>query len=147
MLSNWLKFLTFTYVCLPKEEAVPGVSLTARVKQNVASFIAGRPTVSARRSNKRKPKTDDVKRANLVCEKIDEGNLKAAIQTLLSEDSLAPANHETLSLLKEKHPPRLQPITQTSAAHPSFKCTPQEVLRAVKTFPVRSSGGYRRPPS
>ena len=32
-------------------------------------------------------------------------------------------------------------MTQTSALHPSFKCTPQEVLRAVKTFPVGSSGG------
>lgn len=79
-----------------------------------------------------------------VTAKIEDGNIKAALRIICSEDKPAPDNIETLSALMDKHP------VSTSGGHVSslvssqaisFQASEEDVLGAIRSFPAGSSGG------
>ena len=81
--------------------------------------------------------------SHAITSKLEDGNLRAAIRLLCSDDTLAAPCEENLIKLQEKHP-------QASSTHASFPdpsvSTPllvdeSDVQKAVLSFPVGSSGG------
>ena len=73
--------------------------------------------------------------------KIEDGNIKAAIRILTSEDK--PNSAETLLNLQDKHPRsaaynRLPP---NDNLHKPLQVTEADILQAIRSFPAGSSGG------
>jgi len=74
---------------------------------------------------------------------LEEGNIRAAVRLLLSDEPLATPSEISVSKLRAKHPPSsLSPeeICPTTAALPLI-VSADEVLKAVSSFPTGSSGG------
>ena len=84
-------------------------------------------------------------RAKAVTSKLEEGNCKAAIRLICSDDRPATDSAETLDALRVKHPP--------SAPNRRILCSPDDVrfdaiqifdkniVDAVRSFPAGSAGG------
>ena len=84
--------------------------------------------------------------AAAVRSKLEAGNFKAAIRILCSEEAPAPADHITLQALRNKHPGpttnRRVPVDPTGNSRFSpLQVNPGDVKRAMRTFPLGSSGG------
>ena len=84
--------------------------------------------------------------ASAVASKLEDGNYKAAIRLICSEDKPAKENAVTLSALKMKHP--AAPNDRRPQCHPSsstrfepLQITVADIKTAVRTFPPGSTGG------
>jgi len=81
--------------------------------------------------------------ASAVASKLEDGNYKAAIRLVCSEDK---ENAETYAALQAKHPPA--PLDRRPLCHPSsstrfepLQVTAVDIKNAVRTFPPGSTGG------
>ena len=74
-------------------------------------------------------------------------NFKAAIRILCTEEAPAPVDHITLQALRNKHPGpatnRHTPVDPSGSnlRFSPLQVSPEDVKRALRTFPLRSSGG------
>src|SRR5206468_2565242 len=79
-----------------------------------------------------------------VTAKIEEGNIKAALRILCSEDMPAPDNSDTVSKLRDIHPsPAVSDFTHSITPLPctTFQASEADVIKAIRSFPSGSSGG------
>ena len=90
----------------------------------------------------KKPRDANQIMAAAVTAKIEEGNLKAAVRILCSDEQPAEPTLETLEKLQKKHPVR---STDRRDAPPleqlSLSVDKSLVLKAIRSFPNGSSGG------
>ena len=81
--------------------------------------------------------------AAAVTSKLEDGNLRAAIHLLCSDDAVAPHNIETLNALSHKHPQaphdRVFPSRPNDAV--AFQVSENDVRDVMRSFPAGSSGG------
>ena len=81
--------------------------------------------------------------AAAVAAKIEDGNIKAAIRMLSSEEKPATDVDATYAKLLERHP--VPPADRLPAPDPrgieAIQVTEEDVLKAVRTFPAGSAGG------
>ena len=81
--------------------------------------------------------------AAAISSKIEDGNIRAAVRILCSEDKPATVSEETFNKLLAKHPSA--PCDRRSFPDPWSTTVLQveevEVLKALKSFPAGSSGG------
>ena len=91
----------------------------------------------------REVKDDNQNLASIVTSKIEDGNIKAAIRIMLSDDRPAENNAETLQLLTERHPPAAPNRRQIPDPEhfPVAQFTEEDICTAIRTFPAGSSGG------
>ena len=84
--------------------------------------------------------------ATAVTTKIEDGNIKAAIRILSSDDSLAPDCEETVNALRRRHPAAAPDRTANPDPHsfPSLAVSEKEVNEAIRSFPAGSAGGPDR---
>ena len=78
-----------------------------------------------------------------VTSKIEDGNIKAAIRIICSEDKPALDNKDTFTKLTDKHPKAAHVKKSIPAPEtlPALQVTEAEVLKAIKSFPPGSAGG------
>ena len=78
-----------------------------------------------------------------VSSKIEDGNIKAAVRLVCSDDTIAPENQDTLEKLTDKHPsaPTDQKIMQLDCSTTQYHVTEADVLKAIRSFPAGSCGG------
>ena len=80
-----------------------------------------------------------------VASKLEEGDFKGAVRLASSEDSVAEPNDRTLQALKEKHPAPHPNYSPPPAPAPTegqaIQVSPEEVARAIRSFPCGSEGG------
>jgi hypothetical protein len=81
--------------------------------------------------------------AQAVAAKLEDGNLRAAIRILVSDDAPAEPSLEGLAKLQEKHPPASLIVSEIPIPQEDSHMTVAEadVLKAVMSFPAGSSGG------
>jgi hypothetical protein len=101
-----------------------------------------RPVRTTRRSD---AETDQYL-AKAVSSKLEEGNIKAAVRLVCSEDKPAPNTAETLSALKKKHPPappdRRPGCSPDSPRFDALHISDTDLVSAViRSFPAGSAGG------
>ena len=77
--------------------------------------------------------------------KIEDGNIRAAVRIICSDDALASDSPETRGTLIDKHPPvptdcHIQPGV-TDGSVPALQVDEGDVRRAIDSFPLGSSGG------
>ena len=78
--------------------------------------------------------------ASAVSKKLDEGYIRGAVRLVSSSDKVAPFNEETLSKLREKHPPRPNDRKKvpTTDDVPPLQVDINEVRSAIKSFSAGS---------
>src|SRR2546425_6487636 len=81
--------------------------------------------------------------AKRVSAKLEEGNLKAAIRLMISEDSVSSPSAAVLASLQDKHPPSSSGsvVLPSPDASASFIVSEDMVKKAIMSFPAGSSGG------
>jgi len=91
-------------------------------------------------------RNDDLTRAKVATLKLAEGDVKAAVRTLCSEDVIAPSDSKTLEELRIRHPAPPKDVRQVdylkrTDVEPLF-ISYEQVREAIRSFPASSSGGY-----
>jgi hypothetical protein len=78
--------------------------------------------------------------------KLEDGNIRAAIRIMSSDDKLAPDCKETIDALRERHPPASGDYTNVPDPHDFTPCNVSEddVAAAIRSFPAGSAGGPDR---
>jgi len=96
------------------------------------------PTLNARRQ---KSSSSTISQA--VSAKLEDGNVRAAIRLLMSEDSPAAPSPQSLKEIREKHPPSSSGLTDlpTPRSQQCVCADEAEVRQAVLSFPAGSAGG------
>jgi hypothetical protein len=115
-------------------------NLTATLKKRLATDDYTSSTIRIRKTC---VKSDMEALAATVSSKIDDGNIKAALRILTSEDKQAIVNEDTIKALHTKHPAaaagrRPSPIPNDYAA---LQVTETVVQAVIKSFPAGSAGG------
>jgi hypothetical protein len=90
----------------------------------------------------RKRNADELPAA-AVAAKIEDGNIKAAVRMLSTEEKPATDVDATYNKLLERHParhPGRLPSADPSGV-PAIQVTEEDVVKAVRTFPAGSAGG------
>ena len=87
--------------------------------------------------------SDDEVLAQAKASKLKDGNIRAAIRILCSDDTQATPSAETLSKLQEKHPQSSLTPGSLSAllVDSAVQVIESDVRKAVLSFPAGSSGG------
>lgn len=84
--------------------------------------------------------------ARLVKSKVEDGNLRAAVRILTSDDGLAESNESTFQQLLEKHPPanplrNFSALPDRTATGNPLQVSEDDVRRTIRSFPAGSAGG------
>jgi hypothetical protein len=142
--DNWLAILNWggTILCAPKRGGSKH-NLTSCIKKRISDFSQldrGQPSASNRA--KRKPGSADSVLAQAVSAKLEDGNLKAAIRLLVSDDVPAVPSMEGLAKLQQKHPPATFDASSLPAPTPNgnLSVAESDVQKALVSFPAGSSG-------
>ena len=103
------------------------------------------PVNSRGRRTRRPPQDPTEFWASRVSMKLEEGDFRGAVRLACSEDTITASNDATFAVLQLKHPPphpdsSIPPLLQDTAA-PSLYVSIEEVAKAIRSFPVGSSGG------
>jgi hypothetical protein len=81
--------------------------------------------------------------AAAVRSKLEDGNIKAAVRIICSDEMPAPNNQATLDALRRRHPSA--PVDQCNLPNPStystLQITEDDIIKAIRSFPVGSSAG------
>jgi hypothetical protein len=121
-------------------------------RHNLASTLKKRNAASSQpatddtqeRTHRRPGKANsDHSLATAVMTKIEDGNIKAAVRIITSDDRPAENSAETLQALRERHPlahSDRQPLPDPSQL-PAVQFTEIDVAAAIRSFPAGSSGG------
>ena len=140
---HWCNLLAFApaVLCQPPRGGRGG-NTTKLIKQRVSEF-AGPASIHSRIENPpRNSSGSDAHLAAVVSSKLEQGNFKAAVRLICSEDSPAALSSSTINLLKEKHP--AAPANRRPPPNPlDYSLTVDHacILQAIKSFPSGSSGG------
>ena len=141
--KNWLAVLKWgsSILAVPKR-AGKRHNVTSVIKKRIASFpdsvVHDQVTSTQSRD---KPASSLL--AQAVSAKLEDGNLRAAIRIICSDDSPAQPSRESAQKLQEKHPPASGGLDDLPAINPDkvLAVTETEVRQAVLSFPAGSSGG------
>ena len=117
-------------------------SLATQVRKNIVAF----PNTTADENRKAVKKKGGSDTARFVSQKIDDGNIKAAIRILASNDSVLRPNDETYGKLKDKHPERKVTDTEIPGEIETPPCVVSSatVKKCIKSFPSGSAPGPDR---
>ena len=118
-------------------------NLSSTVKKRISSFSVGvTPAQSTDNSHNRRATSNNTL-SQAIAAKLEDGNVRAAIRLLISDDTAAAPSVESLAKLKEKHPVSSLQATAlpTSQQSRCLSVEESEVRRAVLTFPAGSAGG------
>jgi hypothetical protein len=119
-------------------------------RHNLVSVIKKRMDESAPKEQRpvnitagRKKRDANELLAAAVTAKVEDGNIRAAIRILCSEEKPATDTNATYAKLLERHP--APPINRIPVADPTdvdaIQVSEREVMQAIRTFPAGSSGG------
>ena len=144
-LDDWLHLLNFGKVVLiAPPRAGKRISLPNIIKKRTICYSNSTDVPhSFKDTRTRSIRKNFDSLSSIIRSKIEDGNMRAAVRLLCSDDSLAADNSETLRSLQEKHPSRID-ILPAPADHvltQALQVTQDEILKAVRSFPAGSAGG------
>ena len=148
IVDNWLAVLNWSQsILVTPKRGGKRHNLVSLIRKRIDSFL-GLPTSidsssSSRSTSVHSIKTDASLLAQAVSSKLEDGNLKAAIRILNSDEGPVKPSAESLQQLKEKHPPGSGGLTNLPDVNPVnvLSVSDNEVRSAVQSFPAGSSGG------
>jgi hypothetical protein len=146
--SNWVSVLNWPAAILqPPKRSGKRHNLCAIIKNRISGFLGtvSSPADIQSRANHSHRSTlpSSTLLSHAVAAKLEDGNLRAAIRILTSEEAPEPPSSESVAKLQEKHPPasELDSSLPSTSQFPSLAVNEEEVRHAVLSFPGGSSGG------
>ena len=143
--SNWLALLNWSgfILCAPKRGGKRN-NLTSCIKKRVSSYSTNTATQKPDVESlppKRKSGPATVQIAQAVTAKLEEGNMKAAIRLLVSDDTPALPSADGLAKLKAKHPPAslVASSLPTPGSDGLLSVDEADVRRALMSFSARNT--------
>ena len=144
--THWKAVLNWSgSVLFPAKRGGKRHNLTATIKNRLTSFQSSAAVPqNASPTFQRRNEDADSQLARVVAAKLEDGNLRADVRILCSEDSPAQPSLDGLARLQAKHPP----ATLSCSDLPSPDgCQPleveeSEVRKAILSFPAGSAGGH-----
>jgi len=142
--DNWLAIFDWSgSILLPPKRGGKRHNLASTIKKRICSFSHSSQSVDSVAAPSSRRLSDDAILAQVIAAKLEDGNIRAAIRILCSDDTPAAPSEETLARLQEKHPK--SSIIQGSLFAPTVDSALQvvesDVRKAVLSFPAGSSGG------
>ena len=140
---GWNYYNSFPDVLLKPARGGKRHNLTNTIKSRCADNKTGHNIVSNIETTSHRKCNLEATLAAAVSSKIEDGNLKAAIRLLCSEETVAPFDSDTHAQLRAKHPPSSLHPSQIEPpdGFPSLILIGEDVADAVRSFPAGSSGG------
>ena len=145
--NAWSLLLNFGAVVLAKPSSSDQhTSLSTIIKKRVINYLQHDQSTGNNftgRQLQRNTCTDE-KLSKLITAKIEDGNIRAALRILFSDDTTAENNDDTYNKLLERHPKAAsaRPITSCLTSDDySLQVSIDEVSKATRSFPTGSSGG------
>ena len=142
--ANWLKVFNWGHIILhqPKRGGRRH-NLSSVIKRRLSAYSAegGTPGVS---EIVQQHKYSTATLSQAVAAKLEDGNVRAAVRMLMSDDSPASPSPEYLKALNEKHPAASSTLSDLPAPQLSEHCLSvdeNEIRRAALSFPAGSAGG------
>ena len=145
----WGKLLSFGFMGIRQpmpntESDGHGVSLTTRVKRQLAAFMDEDSLIAPVGGAQTKELTNEVRLGKSVASKFADGDIKGAVRLLASSDDVAPQNGQTLGLLQQKHPSA--PVDLSLPEPPEDDFAPavasvEDIRKALASFGPGSAGG------
>ena len=145
---SWNRLFQFATSCLRlPHRGNPHQSLASKIKDQLREealpLVYGNPSLSKRK----KPGDPLEGLARQVSRKIEDGDVRVAICLASSEDTLADFSDNTFTALQAKHPLphpdcNIPPVPIVSSG--CLEVTAGAVVRAIKSFPNSSAGGFDR---
>jgi len=144
--SNWIKLFNWGSTVLhPSKRDRRRHSLSKTIKQQISLYAAGHADSDL--ANTSQSAKQHRRSTTMLCQaisaKLEDGNVRAAIRILMSEDSPTVPSAESLQALRQKHPPASSSLSNLPSAQ-SVQCMSvdeDEVRLAVLSFPPGSAGG------
>ena len=142
-LDAWSKLLHFGANTLQKPARTGERHNLTNIIKNRLDESRPRETRPANSNSFRKKRNADDLLAAAVTAKVEDGNLKAAIKILCSDEKPATDTDATYAKLQERHP---EPPSDRGPAPDhtnvtAIQVTEREVMMAIRTFPAGSAGG------
>ena len=143
--SEWSHLLYYgKEVLIAPPRAGRRVNLPNMIKKRNACYISRREVTQSDATTKYKPsRTNDDFFSSIIRSKIEDGNIRAAVRILCSDDSIAADNPETLQSLRDKHPSNREnlsaPLDPSSTQ--ALQISENDITKAVRSFPTGSAGG------
>ena len=137
-LFNWARSILAIPVKTGKKQ-----NLSSLIMRRTSPSSAGVTRVPVQLAPEVSRKHVNTPLAKAVASKLEDGNLKAAIRLLVSEDSFSAPSESTLVALREKHPAASLDIHDLPVPDPTSAMVASEeaVKKAVASFPAGSAGG------
>jgi hypothetical protein len=143
-LAAWSRLMNFGRSILHKStRGGQRHNLASTIKKRTADVSALVSVPQGATAVSRKSQSPSAALAATVSAKIEDGNIRAAVRIICSEDKPAPDTEATFKKLQEKHPPsssRSKPFPDPSLT-PALQVSEADVLKAIRSFPAGSSGG------
>ena len=120
-------------------------NITSTIKKRVSSFsdVSATPQTLELGKAGCNYQPDRFNLAKAISSKLEDGNVKAAVRLLFSDDAPAQPSLESLAQLQAKHPAAA--VDRKPFPHPdsysSLIVDESEVLNAIRSFPAGSAGG------
>lgn len=144
--TNWTALFNWAGSILqPPKRGGKRHNLTATIKNRISCFSStASPGASVDSSQaKRHLANGDAKLSQAISAKLEEGNVRAAVRLLMSDDSPVEPSSDALAKLQEKHPRatvKVEDLPPSSQVQ-SLSVDESDVRRAVLSFPAGSAGG------
>ena len=144
---NWVALLNWSdFILWPPARGGKRHNVSNIIRKRITEFSPASTQSSGgdaeRSGSKNRPTPSRSTLAQAVSAKLEDGNLRAAIRLVSSDDEPVTPSAETLASLRLKHPPP----SQMDPSLAGVQCTPlvvdqNEVRKAILSFPAGSTGG------
>ena len=145
--DTWERFLSFAFVALrapPENTGDLRPTTATAIKRQVVDMELGSQAIPVKRSAQRKspPEGDIARRVHSKCA---DGDIKAALRTLTSNEDFVRPTTDIMSALRRKHPPTPPDETLPPAPHADdtrpLQVSAKQVRSAIESMPTGSSAG------
>jgi len=122
----------------------------SRRKYNIANVMKTRtieatPIVAVHKpaSSRLPARSDGLELSMAVRSKLEDGNIRAAVRIICSDEKPALTNDATLDALRQRHPPTSvdRSVVPDPSTFNAVSVTESDVIKAIRTFPAGSTAG------
>ena len=142
--ENWISLFQWgSSILQPPKRAGKRHNLSSTIRSRISSFRSSQQPAALTERYIRRPASSSTMLSQAITAKLEDGNIKAAVRILSSEEDPAVPSAQNLALLLEKHPPATKSTSDLPlpSQFASMSVTESEVRRAVLSFPSGSAGG------
>jgi len=139
----WLDLFSWgRTILLPPKRAGKRHNLASVIRSRISGFAPEHHPVQTAGCSRR-PVSSSALLSQIITSKLEDGNIKAAVRILNSDENPSTPSEQTWTKLKDKHPAASKPLDglPCPTQFASISVSELDVRRAALSFPTGSAGG------